>query len=148
MHGQRKSNLHVPNANYVPLGCVGARVGSLRLCVGSARLFGYQHVGISKAKWLRLGYTPTRRPNVTGFALQLNIGCRLFVCWGRWMPCVAVCWDSNVVNNSSRFISHNQTTNRLIALCQGVRLVLSYQWVSVSEIIVKFIKLVVRHNGS
>ena len=40
-------------------------------------LFGYQHVGISNAKsrWFR---PPTRRPNVSSFALQWNIGLTLF----------------------------------------------------------------------
>ena len=43
-------------ANYIPSAHVGARfgylmhcVGAAKLRVGSARLFGYQHVGIGKA---------------------------------------------------------------------------------------------------
>ena len=53
------------------------RVGSAMLCVGSARLFGYQHVGISSrqgSRAMRWGSRPTRGPNGKGFALWWNIG--------------------------------------------------------------------------
>ena len=76
VHGQPESKPHLPNANYIPLtrfgAHVGARVGSVRLCVGSARLFGYQYVGISKAKWLLWGSKPMQRPNTSDFALTLE----------------------------------------------------------------------------
>ena len=61
VHGQRESNTSVPNANYIPLdrvGSVGARVGSVVICVGSARLFRYQHVGIRNEKVSRWGDYP------------------------------------------------------------------------------------------
>ena len=70
VHGQPESNPHLPNANYIPLARFGthvwARVGSVRLCVG------YQHVGISKAKWLLWGSKPMQRPNTSDFALILE----------------------------------------------------------------------------
>ena len=53
-----------------------ACVGSVRLRVGSARLFGYQHVGISNAKLSRWGSRPKQDPNASCFALQWNIGFR------------------------------------------------------------------------
>ena len=81
VHGQRKSNPHVPNVSYIPLAHVGARVRSAMLCVGSAmfcvgsmRLFRYQHVGIGNAKYSCWGSSPTRAPNASRFALQWNIG--------------------------------------------------------------------------
>ena len=50
-------NAKVSRTHYIPLACVGARVGSMRprvgsvrLCVGSTRLFRYQHVGIGNTK--------------------------------------------------------------------------------------------------
>ena len=50
------TNVRRPNATYIPPARVGGRVGYIgMLCVGSARLFGYQHVGIG---WQREG--PTR----------------------------------------------------------------------------------------
>ena len=49
----------------------------MRLRVGSARLFKYQHVGIGNAKLLCLGSRPARDTNMSGFALQWNIGFNL-----------------------------------------------------------------------
>ena len=48
-------------------------LGGLGL-IGSASLFGYQHVGISNAKPSHWGSRPTRDPNASCFALQWNIG--------------------------------------------------------------------------
>ena len=66
------------NATYIPPAHVGSHVGShvglIGTLVGSARLFGYQHVGMSNAKWSRWGSKPTGRPNMSGVALQWNIG--------------------------------------------------------------------------
>ena len=52
----------------------GVRVGLIGMRVGSAMLFGYQHVGISNTKWSRWGSKPMQRPDASGFALQWNIG--------------------------------------------------------------------------
>ena len=41
----------------VSVGSIGVRVGSLWVCIGSARVFGYQHVGSSNAKCSRCGRT-------------------------------------------------------------------------------------------
>ena len=38
LHEQRAPNPCIPNADYIPLACVGIRVGSARLRIGSARL--------------------------------------------------------------------------------------------------------------
>ena len=43
-------------------------------CVGSMRLFRYQHVGIGNANLSYWGPYPTRRPDTNGFTLQWNIG--------------------------------------------------------------------------
>ena len=56
---------------------IGGRVGLIGGRAGSARVFGYQHVGIGNAKVLHWGYSPTQSPNASGFALQWNIGFRL-----------------------------------------------------------------------
>ena len=42
--------------------------------VGSARVFGYQHVGIDNMKVSHWGYCQTQTHNVSGFVLQWNIG--------------------------------------------------------------------------
>ena len=47
---------------------------NFRVYVGSAMLFGYQHVGIPPKKFSCWGNCTTRTPNVRGFALQWNIG--------------------------------------------------------------------------
>ena len=46
-------NASGPHATYIPPACVGParlRIGSVRLCIGSTRVFRYQHVGKSDAK--------------------------------------------------------------------------------------------------
>ena len=74
-----------PNTIYIPTARVGpgARVwsgvlcvGSAGVCVGSERVFRYQHVGIGNAKLLRSRFRPTQDPNAKGFALRWNIGLR------------------------------------------------------------------------
>ena len=54
---------------------------NFRVCVGFARLFRYQHVGIPNAKFSRWGFCPMRTSNVMGYALQWNIGLMLY--WSR-----------------------------------------------------------------
>ena len=56
-HVQCDANAKVPNANYIPpvcvvvqIGSLGGPVGSPRLCIGSLRVFRYQHVGIGKGR--------------------------------------------------------------------------------------------------
>ena len=61
----------------IRVGLVRTRIGLIVTCVGSVRLFGYQHVGISNAQWSRWGSKPMRWPNASGFSLQWNIGFRL-----------------------------------------------------------------------
>ena len=56
------------------IGSVGSRLGSMGLCIGSRKLFKYQHIGIGNAKLSRWGCRPIRDLSVSGFALQLNIG--------------------------------------------------------------------------
>ena len=86
----------VPNATYIPLVDVGSAgagvvsfgvgvgsrvgVGSSRLRVGSATLFGYQHVCISNTKLSGWGSRPMRDPNASCFALQWNIGFNVLKC--------------------------------------------------------------------
>ena len=68
-------NARVANATYIPptrVGSMGARVGGV--CIGSVRVFGYQHVGIGNAKVSRWGYSPTQSPHASSFLLELNIG--------------------------------------------------------------------------
>ena len=79
-----KPNLCIPNANYIPLARFVVPVGSVLFCIGSsmlrigsARLFGCQHFGISSANSLRWGLYPTRSPNVNGFMFWWNIGLRI-----------------------------------------------------------------------
>ena len=85
------TNVREPNATSVPLahvGSMGVRVWSVRVCVGSARLFGNQYVGISNAKRSRWGSTPIRQPNASGFALQWNIGYRVTTCIAEDRVCI------------------------------------------------------------
>ena len=63
------------------VGSAEGRFGSTEGCVGSAdgrvgctRVFGYQHVGISNAKWSK----PTRGLNARGFGLRWKIGSTFF----------------------------------------------------------------------
>ena len=66
-----------PYATYIPSARVRSEtlpVGSAMLCVGSARLFGYQHAGIGNAKYSRWGSSRMQAPNASRFALQWNIG--------------------------------------------------------------------------
>ena len=71
-----KPNANVPNANHIPLACVGSfcwvfgiRVGSGGVGVGFAKVFRYQHGGIGDLKWLRRGSKPKQgRNNANGFA--------------------------------------------------------------------------------
>ena len=73
----------VPNATYIPLvgvGSPGAGIGSFGVAVGSATLFGYQHVCISNTKLSGWGSRPMRDPNASCFALQWNIGFNVLKC--------------------------------------------------------------------
>ena len=54
------ANLTLFNANYIPPGRVGPRVGSAMLRIGSARLFRYQHV-VSPTQMVALGVIPNAR---------------------------------------------------------------------------------------
>ena len=56
----------------------GLHTGSVGLRVGSARLFSCQHVGIGNRNHLRWVPDPMQSPNVSGFALQWNIGLNYF----------------------------------------------------------------------
>ena len=47
------------------------------LCVGSTRLLGNQHVGMSNAQRSRWGFKLTQQPNASGFVLQWNIDLRI-----------------------------------------------------------------------
>ena len=60
----------------IPPARMGLCVRSVVFCVGSARLFRSQHVGIGNAKVLCWGDYPTQGPNARGFALRWNIGFR------------------------------------------------------------------------
>ena len=86
-------NAREPKETYIPPARVGSRIGHYRLplsnislrwallaCIGSARLFRYQHVGIPNAKSSRWGSKPTRGPNTSGFVLQWNIGMAFSSC--------------------------------------------------------------------
>ena len=64
------ANARGTNATYIPPAHIGGRIESVRHFVGSARLFGYQHVGIC-SRW---GTRLTLCPNDNGFALQWNRG--------------------------------------------------------------------------
>ena len=54
----------------------GLRVGSVGLRIGSTKR--YQHVSIGNANCSHWGPDPTQSPNGSGFALQWNIGFRIF----------------------------------------------------------------------
>ena len=72
-------NARRPNATYIPLTCVGGRVRSIGVCVGSpgfhvgsVMVFIYQDVGIAgtgNAKSSRWGCYPTRDPKAKELAL-------------------------------------------------------------------------------
>ena len=74
--------LHLgPNVTYILLICVGVwGNANFKIRVGgnaNFSVFGYQHVGISKAILWHWGSKPTPGPNVNGLASQWNIGFRL-----------------------------------------------------------------------
>ena len=78
------TNSRVPNANHIPLACVGARVGSgghalglQEFALGLLGFLRYQHVGISNTNRSHRGPDPKGSFIVTGFALQWNIGLRV-----------------------------------------------------------------------
>ena len=56
------------------VGLIVTFIGLIVTHIGAARLFRYQHVGIGNANPSRRGPDPTPSPNVSGFALQWNIG--------------------------------------------------------------------------
>ena len=64
------------------------RIGCIVTRVASARLFGYQHVGIPNGKFFCWGSRPTRGPIANGFALQWNIGFRNLYYNVIWMNVV------------------------------------------------------------
>ena len=45
----------MPNANHIPMVRIGVWDGSARVRVGSAKVFGYQLIGMSKRKYSFLG---------------------------------------------------------------------------------------------
>ena len=53
---------------------MGVCVGSPEFCVGSVKVFRYQHVCIGNVKSSRWGCFPTPDSNAKGLALQWNIG--------------------------------------------------------------------------
>ena len=58
--------------NGTHVGLTGTRFGLTGTCVGSMRLFRYQHVGIGNAKVLHRGYCPTRNPQGVGFSVAVE----------------------------------------------------------------------------
>ena len=67
-------SLHIPKANNIPLARVGAHIGSGMVCVGSARCFGYQHVGVVNANGSCFGPYPMQSPERSGFMFWWNTG--------------------------------------------------------------------------
>ena len=83
LRAQCDANAKTANAPYIPLACIGAHVGHYSLALGitaslwalqprfghyrarveSARLFGYQHIGIGNTKISRWRPIPTGAPN-------------------------------------------------------------------------------------
>ena len=83
---QRKPNPCVPNANHFPLALVGARfryhrlaLGIIDSCwallvrIGSARVLGYQHVGINNANISCWGYCPNPQRECFRVAVEYRL---------------------------------------------------------------------------
>ena len=87
----KQHEINMPNANpkqkcnHIPLACVGARIelfcstlpvlcptqgstADFRVCVWSARLFRYKHLGIGNAKISCWRLCPMQGPNLRGYA--------------------------------------------------------------------------------
>ena len=72
-HEGTQRDLYSTWLHWACVGSMGLRVGSVRIPVGSTRLFRYQHVGIVNAKVSYLGEYPMQGHNTRGFVLRWNI---------------------------------------------------------------------------
>ena len=83
-HAQSKPNANITQRDHILLACVEAHVRfhvgkvtqktCVGICVRSARLLGYQHVGISNVKCSHCGLCPTRGLHVNSWVgARLNI---------------------------------------------------------------------------